>query len=59
MAKFGKKNCYFTYCKHLYYIFIKVCKRDLAVGIFMHAPTFSFNEIKLLDESGILTLQIE
>ncbi len=55
MVKFGKKGSHFTYCKHLYYIFIKVCNLDPKVDLFMHAPTFSFNEIKLLHESGILT----
>ena len=55
MVKFGKKGGYFSYCKHIYYVFIKVCKRDPNVDLFMHAPTFSFNEIKLLLESGILT----
>lgn len=55
MAKFGKRGGSFTYCKHVYYIFIKVCKRDPNADLFIHAPTFSFNEIKLLHESGILT----
>ena len=44
----------FTYCKHLYYILLKVCNRDPEAELFIHAPTFSFNEVKLLLESGIL-----
>ena len=55
MAKFGKKGGSFSYCKHVYYVLIKVCNRDPNSDLFMHAPTLSFNEIKLLHESGILT----
>ena len=45
----------FKYWKHLYYIFVKVCALDPELDLFIHAPTFSFNEIKLVLESGILT----
>ena len=33
-------------CKHLYYIFHVVCGLDSDVDVFMHAPSFSFNDIK-------------
>jgi hypothetical protein len=45
----------FSYCKHVYYIFLKVCHRNPDVDLFIHAPTFSFNEVKVILESGILT----
>lgn len=56
--KIGKKGG-FTYCKHLYFIFMRVCLRDPFVDFFMHAPTLSFNEVKILLESGILTHPIQ
>ena len=58
MSKFGRRGVLFKYCKHLYYIFVKVCALDPELNLFIHAPTFSFNEIKLVLESGILTLQL-
>ena len=54
MRKFGKKGNSFRYCKHVYYVFTKICGLDPKVDRFMHAPTFSFNEIKLVLERGIL-----
>lgn len=54
MTKF-RGRVQFTYCKHMYYVLLKVCLRDPDVELFIHAPTFSFNEVKLLLESGILT----
>ena len=44
----------FKHCKHLYYIFVKFCALDLEIDLFIHAPTFSFNEIRLVLESNIL-----
>jgi hypothetical protein len=41
-------------CKHLYYIFVKVSNLDAEVNLFIHAPTFSFNEVKLILEGGLL-----
>ena len=55
MSKFGRQGVPFKYCKHLYYIFLKVCALDPELDFFIHAPTFSFNEIKLVLESGIFT----
>ena len=54
MTKF-RGNRQFSYCKHVYFIFLKVCHLDPWVDMFIHAPTFSFNEVKLVLESGILT----
>ena len=55
MSKFGRRGVPFKYCKHLYYIFVKVCALDPELNLFIHAPTFSFNEIKFVLENGILT----
>jgi hypothetical protein len=54
MTKFRGRT-QFSYCKHLYYILLKVCNRDPDADLFIHAPTFSFNEVKIVLESGILT----
>jgi hypothetical protein len=39
----------------VYFILLKVCHRDPEADLFIHAPTFSFNEVKLVLESGLLT----
>ena len=54
MTKFRGRT-QFSYCKHVYYILLKVCNRDPDADLFIHAPTFSFNKVKLVLESGILT----
>ena len=54
-SKFSRRGGPFKYCKHLYYIFVEVCALDPQLDLFIHAPTFSFYEIKLVLESGILT----
>jgi hypothetical protein len=45
-------------CKHLYFVFTVIgslkCERDA----FIHAPTFSFNEVKQILESDILAHRI-
>jgi hypothetical protein len=56
ISKFGRKRNSFMYCKHLYFIFVKVSNADPKVDLFIHAPTFSFNEVKLILEGGLLTL---
>jgi hypothetical protein len=54
ISKFGRKqNSYLNY-KYLYYIFIKVSNLDAEVNLFIHAPTFSFNEVKLILKRGLL-----
>ena len=40
----GKKGQW-RYCKHVYYIFHYFCKMDYKVDTFMHAPSFSYNEV--------------
>ena len=41
-------------CKHMYFIFIVICGLDDEVETFLHAPSFSFNEVKQVLLSGIL-----
>jgi hypothetical protein len=43
-------------CKHLYFLFLVICRLDADVDVFIHAPSFSFNEVKRILESGILKL---
>ena len=54
MSKFGRRGFAYKHCKHLYYILVKVYALDPKVDLFIHAPTFSFNEIRLVLERGIL-----
>ena len=54
MSKFGRRGFVYKHCKHLYYILVKVCALDSEVDLFIHAPTFSFNEVRLVLEKGIL-----
>jgi hypothetical protein len=54
MAEFRGRT-QFSYCKHVYYIFLKICGRKADVDTFIHAPTFSFNEVKSILENGLLT----
>ena len=54
VSKFGRKcNSNMNY-KYLYYIFIKVSNLDAEVNLFIHVPTFSFNEVKFILEGGLL-----
>lgn len=55
ISKFGRKRNSFLHCKHLYFIFVKVSNADPEVDLFIHAPTFSFNEVKFILEGGLLT----
>ena len=52
-------NSQFSYCKHVYFIILKVCHHNLDVNIFIHAQIFSFNEVKVIIESGILTYPLD
>jgi hypothetical protein len=54
MAKLGRRRCLFRPCKHLYYLYIQVCKLEADHDLFMHAPTLSFLEVKTILERGIL-----
>ena len=40
-----EKRLQWIYCKHVYYIFRYLCKMDLKVDTFMHAPSYSYNEV--------------
>jgi len=40
--------------KHLYFVFTVICNLQLAIDAFIHAPSFSFNEVKKILLSGIL-----
>jgi hypothetical protein len=55
ISKFGRKRNSYMNCKHLYFIFVKVSNLDADVNSFIHAPTYSFNEVKLIMEGGLLT----
>ena len=54
ISKFRRKQNSFMHCKHLYFIFVKVSNADPEVDLFIHAPTFSFNDVKLILEGGLL-----
>ena len=54
ISKFGRKQKNYLNCKHMYYIFIKVSNLEAEVHLFIHARTFSFNEVKLIIEGGLL-----
>jgi hypothetical protein len=41
-------------CKHLYFVFTIIGSLDSDRDAFIHAPSFSFNEVKRILESGIL-----
>jgi hypothetical protein len=41
-------------CKHLYFIFTVICGLDAEIDDFIHAPSFSFNEVKCVLKNGIL-----
>ena len=58
ISKFGRKRNSFLHCKHMYFIFIKVPYADPEVDLFIHAHTFSFNEVKLILEGCLLIQSI-
>jgi hypothetical protein len=45
-------------CKYLYFVFIVIGSLKSKRDAFIHAPTFSFNEVKQILESGILAYRI-
>ena len=45
-------------CKHLYFVFTVIGSLKSERDAFIHAPTFSFNEVKQILESGILVYRI-
>ena len=42
------------YCKHVHYIFRYLCKMDYKVDTFMHAPSYSYNEVMQILELAIV-----
>jgi hypothetical protein len=52
-AKGGRSQ--WAHCKHLYFVFTVICGFDANVDAFIHAPTLSFDEVKLILETGLLT----
>ena len=53
LRSLGKRGAW-TNCKHLYYVFTVTCNLQSIVDVFMHATSFSFNEVKQVLLSGIL-----
>jgi hypothetical protein len=50
----GKKRKW-VYCKHLHYVFGFLCKVDYESDKFIHAPTYTYNEVmRLLELVGIV-----
>jgi hypothetical protein len=47
-----------TSCKHLYFVFTVISSLKSERDAFIHAPTFSFNKVKQILESGILAHHI-
>jgi hypothetical protein len=45
-------------CKHLYFVFTIIGNLNSKRDAFIHAPSFSFNEVKQILESGILAYRI-
>jgi hypothetical protein len=45
-------------CKHLYFVFTIIGSLNSERDAFIHAPSFSFNEVKQILESGILAYRI-
>jgi hypothetical protein len=53
----GKRGGWVS-CKHLYFVFIVIGSLKSERDAFIHAPSFSFNEVKQILESGILAYRI-
>src|SRR5579875_2739958 len=54
ITKLNRRYNSFFHCKHLYFLFIILSKLDPHQNLFIHAPTFSFNEVKVILEGGVL-----
>ena len=54
LGKHGK----WASCKHLYFVFTVIGSLNSKRDAFIHAPSFSFNEVKQILESGILAYRI-
>ena len=50
-----EKKGKWMYCKHLYYVFRFLCKVDYESDKFIHAPTYTYNEVMcLLELAGVV-----
>jgi hypothetical protein len=52
------KNGKWASCKHLYYVFTVIGSLKSERDAFIHAPSFSFNEVMQILQSGILAYRI-
>jgi hypothetical protein len=57
-AKSLDKHGQWANCKHLYFVFKVLGNLDSDRDAFIHAPSFSFNEVKQVLENGILANHI-
>jgi hypothetical protein len=57
-AKSLGKHGQWANCKHLYFFFTVIGNLDSNRDAFIHVPSFSFNEVKQVLESRILTNRI-
>jgi hypothetical protein len=57
-AKSLGKHGQWVNCMHLYFVFIVLGSLDSDRDTFIHVPSFSFNEVKQVLESGILANRI-
>ena len=49
------KRLQWIYCKHMYYILRYLCKMDYKVDTFMHAPSYSYNEVmRILELAAVI-----
>jgi len=56
VSAIGGRQQYVNY-KHLYYLYRYFCKMDVYDDKFIHTPSYSFNELKLLlVRTGIITI---
>jgi hypothetical protein len=58
VAKSLGKLGHWATCKHLYFVFTVLGSLDPNRDAFIHAPSFSFNEVKQVLESCILANRI-
>jgi hypothetical protein len=54
---FGRRGGWAN-CKHLYFVYTVIGSLKSERDAFIHAPTFSFNEVKQILENGILAYRI-
>jgi hypothetical protein len=53
----GKRGGWVS-CKHLYFVYTVISSLKSEKDAFIYAPTFSFNEVKQILDSGILAYRI-